>query len=138
MGETEVEKEADLRTPFVGWLLDGDEGGDAFGVIGPTFDDEMFAGGEIDGGDATTGAGAGVGVGTLAALAGAAAAGAGAGAGAVLVLVATGVDVGTGMGDEEVPEKTAPFSRLTSLGGAVLPEKNSPAVKDGSADGAGG
>ena len=33
---------------------------------------------------------------------------------------------------------TAPFSRLTNFKVGCLPEKNSPAVKEGSADGAGG
>jgi hypothetical protein len=37
-----------------------------------------------------------------------------------------------------VPANVAPFSRLTRLGGTDFPEKNSPADKDGSADGAGG
>ena len=32
----------------------------------------------------------------------------------------------------------APFARLTSFRGAVLPLKNSAAVRDGSEDGAGG
>lgn len=33
---------------------------------------------------------------------------------------------------------TAPFSRLTNFKVGCLPEKNSPAVKEGSEDGAGG
>lgn len=56
---------------------------------------------------------------------------AGAGAGG-----ATEVAVGTR--GASLPVKTAPFSRLTRLSGAVLPEKNSAAVRDSSDDGAGG
>ena len=40
-----------------------------------------------------------------------------------------------GGGDEA---QIAPLSKLTRFGGAVLPEKNSSAVRDGSADSAGG
>lgn len=35
-------------------------------------------------------------------------------------------------------DETAPLSRLTSFSVAFLPEKNSPAVREGSDDGAGG
>ena len=70
-------------------------------------------------------------------------AGAGAGVGALEVLVGAGVGVdgagekaGTGVG--ALPEEMAPFSRLTSFGGAVLPAKNSPAESAGSAEGARG
>ena len=62
--------------------------------------------------------------------------GAGAGDGALATLVGAGV---MGAGTEETePAEMAPFSRLTSLGGAVLPEKNSPAVSAGSEEGARG
>ena len=62
--------------------------------------------------------------------------GAGAGDGALATLVGAGV---MGVGTEETePAEMAPFSRLTSLGGAVLPEKNSPAVRAGSEEGARG
>jgi hypothetical protein len=36
------------------------------------------------------------------------------------------------------PDDTAPFSRLTNFCAALFPEKNSPAVRAGSEDGAGG
>lgn len=67
-------------------------------------------------------------------------AGSGAGMGALVVLVGVGVTAGAGVGtvDGAVPVVMAPVSRLTSFGGAVLPEKNSPAVRAGSAEGAGG
>lgn len=63
-------------------------------------------------------------------------AGAGVGAGALAVLVGAGV-VGRGV-EESEPAEMAPFSRLTSLGAAVFPEKYSPAVRAGSAEGARG
>ena len=77
------------------------------------------------------GAGANVGSGNNVGAATGAGAGAGAGAGG-----ATEVAVGTR--GASLPVKTAPFSRLTRLSGAVLPEKNSAAVRDSSDDGAGG
>lgn len=58
-------------------------------------------------------------------------AGAGAGAGA-------GTEITVGAGGTSFPAKTAPFSRLTRFSGAVLPAKNSAAVRDGSEDTAGG
>ena len=72
--------------------------------------------------------------------------GAGAGAGAAETGVARLVDLdmigdsmGTGVLDGAVVEvDTAPLSRLTSFNVGCLPEKNSPAVKEGSEDGAGG
>ena len=69
-------------------------------------------------------------------------AGAGAGADAESVFV-TGGGAATccGCGGREsgaVPEEIAPSSSETSLGGAVLPAKNSAAVSAGSAEGAGG
>jgi len=48
-----------------------------------------------------------------------------------------GLEGGADSGDS-VAAKTAPFSRLTRLGVADLPEKYSPAERDGSAAGAGG
>lgn len=73
-------------------------------------------------------------------------AGAGAGAGAAEMGVArlvdlemTGDSTGTGVLDGAILEvDTAPFSRLTSFRIGCLPEKNSPAVREGSEDGAGG
>ena len=70
----------------------------------------------------------------------------GAGAGAAETGVARLVDLdmigdsmGTGVLDGAVVEvDTAPLSRLTSFNVGCLPEKNSPAVKEGSEDGAGG
>ena len=62
-----------------------------------------------------------------------AATGAGAGAGA-----GGATEVAVGTRGASLPVKTAPFSRLTRLSGAVLPEKNSAAVRDSSDDGAGG
>lgn len=51
----------------------------------------------------------------------------------------TGVSVGAeGREGVVVEVDTAPFSRLTSFRVGCFPEKNSPAVKEGSADGAGG
>lgn len=66
--------------------------------------------------------------------------GAGAGGEILVVLVTVGAAVGVGVGTAEGrgPEVIAPFSRLTSLPGTFLPEKNSPAVNAGSAEGAGG
>ena len=71
--------------------------------------------------------------------------------------VTTGVNVGSGNGADtgagagagarggtetttgaSFPAKTVPFSRLTRFSGAILPAKNSAAVRDGSEDGAGG
>jgi hypothetical protein len=43
-----------------------------------------------------------------------------------------------GLDGTVVEADTAPFSRLTSFKVGSLPEKNSPAVKEGSGDGAGG
>ena len=70
----------------------------------------------------------------------------GAGAGAAETGVARLVDLemtgdspGTGVLDGAVVEvDTAPLSRLTNFKVGCLPEKNSPAVKEGSEDGAGG
>ena len=72
--------------------------------------------------------------------------GAGAGAGAVETGVAKLVDLETTgeamrvgvLGGAVVEVDTAPSSRLTSFRVGSLPEKNSPAVKEGSEDGAGG
>lgn len=66
--------------------------------------------------------------------------GAGAGGEMLDVLVAVGAAAGAGVGTAEGggPEVMVPFSRLTSLPGTFLPEKNSPAVSAGSAEGAGG
>jgi len=51
----------------------------------------------------------------------------------------TGVSVGAeGFEGVVVEVDTAPFSRLTNFKVGSLPEKNSPAVKEGSEDGAGG
>lgn len=49
-----------------------------------------------------------------------------------------GTEIAAGAGGAPLPAKTAPFSRLTRFSGAVLPAKNSAAVRDGSEDGAGG
>lgn len=87
------------------------------------------------------GVAAGADIGVMGGLTGAAA---GVGAGAVEVRVGWGTGAGAGAGAAGggapgvVPDKIAPSSRLTSFGAAVFPEKNSPAVSDGSADGAGG
>lgn len=70
----------------------------------------------------------------------------GAGAGAAETGVAkladlemAGDSTGTGVLVGAVVEVvTAPFSRLTNFKVGCFPEKNSPAVKDGSEDGAGG
>jgi hypothetical protein len=48
-----------------------------------------------------------------------------------------GTEGGAESGDW-VPAKTVPFSRLTRLGATFFPEKNSPAERAGSDDGAGG
>ena len=68
--------------------------------------------------------------------------GAGAGIGTGDVFVGVGTEAGAGgdgrVGDEIDAAKTAPVSRLTRLGGAVFPEKNSEAVSAGSSDWAGG
>lgn len=88
------------------------------------------------GGGNTTGVGAaaGVGAGTYAAGVGAGATGVGTGAGA-----GGGADtVGVGVNDATSAALSAPFSRLVRMGAATLPEKNSGAVRPGSADGAGG
>lgn len=63
--------------------------------------------------------------------------GSGWGAGALVVRVGVGAAAGGGA-EGGAPYEIAPFSRLTSFGGAVLPEKNSPAVSAGSAEGARG
>jgi hypothetical protein len=55
----------------------------------------------------------------------------------VVVLNNAGGDVTRGRIDCG-PDDTDPFSRLTSFWGALFPEKNSPAVRAGSDDGAGG
>jgi hypothetical protein len=77
----------------------------------------------------------------------AAAAGDGAGAVAVRDGVESEAEEGKGIPDgvgggieifDGGAEVTAPFSRLTSFGGAVFPVKNSPALRDGSIEGAGG
>ena len=73
-------------------------------------------------------------------------AGAGAGAGAAEIGVAKLVDLeitgdstrAEGLEGAVVEVDTAPFSRLTNFKVGCLPEKNSPAVKEGSEDGAGG
>ena len=73
-------------------------------------------------------------------------AGAGVGAGAGETGVAKLVDLETagdstraeGFEGEVVEVDTAPSSRLTNFKVGCLPEKNSPAVKEGSEDGAGG
>ena len=56
---------------------------------------------------------------------------AGVGAGAVAVRVGSGTEVA-------LDADTAPVSRETSLSEMALPEKNSPAEREGSIDGAGG
>ena len=88
----------------------------------------------------------GVGAGPDIGVTGGDSAGAATGEGADAVSVRVGVtaagaaDVeGRGGGEDAGPdEEIAPSSRLTSFGGAVFPEKNSPAVSAGSIDGAGG
>lgn len=67
--------------------------------------------------------------------------GSGNGAGAGVVAGARageGAEIAAGAGGTLFPTSTAPFSRLTRFSGAVLPAKNSAAVRDGSEDGAGG
>lgn len=64
--------------------------------------------------------------------------GTGAGAGAGTLAVAVLVGAGAGVEGGGTPDEIAPVSRLTRFGGAVLPEKNSPAERAGSEDGAGG
>ena len=70
--------------------------------------------------------------------------GAGTGAGADDILVGV-VDAGAcaDMGVDDTaegvgPDVIAPVSRLTRLGGAIFPEKNSDAERAGSSEGAGG
>lgn len=63
--------------------------------------------------------------------------GCGAGAEAVVVLVGAGAITGD-CAEGRAPVEIAPVSRLTRLGAAVLPEKNSDAVRAGSSDGARG
>ena len=63
-------------------------------------------------------------------------AGAAAGGGAEVVLV--GAEAGVAAGADPVADEIEPSSRETSFGGAVFPEKNSAAVRAGSAEGAGG
>ena len=101
-------------------------------------------------GSRTTGGGENVGsdlAGTGSRISGAGAGvGAGAGAGAAETGVAKLVDLetagdstrGEGFEGEVVEVDTAPSSRLTNFKVGCLPEKNSPAVKEGSEDGAGG
>jgi hypothetical protein len=108
---------------------------------------------EIGAGDSTSGeltftllartsAGAGAGAGTEAAGAGddAGAAEVGVGTEAALDGAGAGVDLAGAGAEAEAacPEKMAPFSRDMTLGVKSLPVKNSPAVTDGSGDGAGG
>lgn len=63
----------------------------------------------------------------------------GAGVGAVAVRVGVGTAAGGGMEMlDGAPAVTEPVSRLTRRGGAVLPVKNSPAVREYSLEGAGG
>ena len=76
----------------------------------------------------TTGAGAGAGAGAAA----------GDGAGADIVFVICGAEAAGGRDVGVAPAEMEPSARETSLGGAVLPEKNSAAESAGSADGAGG
>ncbi len=84
------------------------------------------------GGGAATGDGAG----SSRAMGAGAGAGAGAAAGGGAEVVLVGAGVGTEMGAE--PAEIEPSSSETSLGAAFLPEKNSAAVRAGSAEGAGG
>jgi hypothetical protein len=61
------------------------------------------------------------------------------GAGAVEERVGPGPEPELGKeGDEAAVEETAPVSRETSLSEIALPVKNSPAVREGSIEGAGG
>lgn len=67
------------------------------------------------------------------------------GVGKLIVFAIGGATRGVGAGAEGgadrgdwVPAKTAPLSRLTRLGVGVLPEKNSPAERAASEEGAGG
>jgi hypothetical protein len=75
------------------------------------------------------------GIGTEAGVGGSTCLGAGAGAGAGAA-AGGGTYATDGAGGGAA--LTAPESRSTKLGGAVFPEKNSPAVSAGSLDGAGG
>jgi hypothetical protein len=86
-------------------------------------------------GDSATGSGSGARAGA------GAGADAGAGAGAGAGGAADEVDVGAGVekdGAATAAVVTAPVSSETSFSSGVLPEKNSPALSDGSDDGAGG
>ena len=67
-----------------------------------------------------------------------AAAGAGGFADTVRLIAGEVAELGVGRADGAAPYVISPLSRLTSLGGAVLPEKNSLAESAGSAEGAGG
>lgn len=62
----------------------------------------------------------------------------GIGAGVNTAGAGDGRETAAGGGGASFPAKTVPFSRLTRFNGAVLPAKNSAAVRDGSEDGAGG
>ena len=67
------------------------------------------------------------------------AAGPGEGSGALAVLVGNGVETaGVGGAEGGGPVEIAPSARETRFGGAVFPEKNSPAVNAGSEEGANG
>lgn len=67
-----------------------------------------------------------------------AAAGAGTFAETVLLIAGEANEEAVGGAEGAAPKVISPLSRLTSFGGAVLPEKNSLAESAGSADGAGG
>lgn len=64
--------------------------------------------------------------------------GSGAGGGAEATGVGAGTCTGAGGATILLPVMIAPFSRLTKFNGAVLPAKNSAAVRDGSEEGTGG
>lgn len=59
-------------------------------------------------------------------------------AGALAVFVTRGVIGVDGTADGGAPAEIAPVSRFTRFGGATFPEKNSPAERAGSEEGAGG
>ena len=83
----------------------------------------------VETGSRISGAGAGAGAGEGAAETG---------VGKLVDLEATGDSMRVGVLEGTVEVVTAPSSRLTNFKVGCLPEKNSPAVKDGSEDGTGG
>lgn len=88
-------------------------------------------------GDTATGAGSGAALGDEDTMGSTCGAGAGTGEGALVVRVGVGKAAGGGA-EGAGPDDTAPVSRSTRFGGAVLPAKNSEAVRAGSSEGAGG